>query len=163
MPDEWNLVGSLISVTSAERQVFPSSSNNGEVAPPRPAAENLTGAHTTRCLIGGPFEVAGRPWGFWTRAKLGILSAYLDAFTTASKSRPERLYLDLFAGEPENQERVTLDEIRGSARVALDTANHEFTRLRFFERPAQAGKLEAALRADYPGRDIQVIPGDCNR
>ncbi|HUP17285.1 MAG TPA: three-Cys-motif partner protein TcmP [Acidimicrobiia bacterium] len=104
-----------------------------------------------------------RAWGFWTRAKLGILSAYLDAFTTASKSRPERLYLDLFAGEPENQERVTLDEIRGSARVALDTANPEFTRLRFFERPAQAGKLEAALRADYPGRDIQVIPGDCNR
>lgn len=103
-----------------------------------------------------------RVWGFWTRGKLQILENYLNAFTTASKSRPERIYLDLFAGDPENRDRGTLEQIRGSARVALDTGNPEFTRLRFFELPGRARRLESVLHASYPDRDIQVIPGDCN-
>ena len=46
-----------------------------------------------------------RRWGFWTRGKLDILRDYLDAFTTATKNKAsERLYLNLFAGDPENGE-----------------------------------------------------------
>lgn len=45
-----------------------------------------------------------RYWGFWTRGKLDILRRYLDAFTTASKSRDEIIYLDLFGGQPGNLE-----------------------------------------------------------
>lgn len=102
-----------------------------------------------------------RAWGFWTRGKLGILRDYLDAFTTASRSAGERLYFDLFAGEPENVDRITGEPVHGSPRVALSIEDPPFTRLRFFEldRPEE---LEARLRADFPSRDFRVIEGDCN-
>jgi three-Cys-motif partner protein len=103
-----------------------------------------------------------RAWGFWTRGKLGILRNYLDAFTTASKSVEERLYLDLFAGEPENVDRITGEAVQGSPWVALSTDDPPFTRLRFFELD-EPHELEAALRAEYPDRDFRVIGGDCNQ
>lgn len=46
--------------------------------------------------------MAERPWGFWTESKLDMLSAYLPAFTTASKSAPSTVYLDLFGGQATN-------------------------------------------------------------
>ncbi len=70
----------------------------------------------------------GRSWGFWTKEKLDVLRRYLDRFTTASKSKPEILYLDLFAGEAENYERFTGDPIAGSARVALEVDDPPFSR-----------------------------------
>ena len=42
--------------------------------------------------------MGNRGWGYWTEAKLDILSKYLNAFTTASKSAGKTVYLDLFAG-----------------------------------------------------------------
>ena len=90
-----------------------------------------------------------------------MLAAYLERFTTASKRSPRTLYLDLFAGEDRNLSRTTGEEISGSPRVALDTAP-PFTKLVFFELPAQAARLEAELRAAYSGRDFEVVPGDCN-
>ena len=62
-----------------------------------------------------------RYWGFWTRGKLDLFRDYLDAFTTASKSVPEVVYLDLFGGQPENRERYTDELLDGSARIALGT------------------------------------------
>ena len=48
-----------------------------------------------------------RTWGYWTRGKLDILRAYLDAFTTATKfGVTDRIYLDLFAGGLDNRERA---------------------------------------------------------
>src|SRR5205807_2861248 len=55
-----------------------------------------------------------RYWGFWTRGKLDLLRRYLDAFTTASKNVHERIYLDLFGGQPANRERVTEADLDGS-------------------------------------------------
>ncbi len=46
--------------------------------------------------------VAKRGWGYWTEAKLDILSNYLPAFTTASKKAGKTVYLDLFAGSAAN-------------------------------------------------------------
>lgn len=107
--------------------------------------------------------MAGRSWGYWTRGKLDVLRAYLDAFTTATKNRTsERIYLDLFAGEVENHERLTDEHIDGSARVALNIEDPPFSKLRFFELESNAAKLEAELRGEFPGRDIIVYGGDCN-
>lgn len=110
-------------------------------------------------------ERDGRAWGFWTRAKLAILEDYLPAFLHASKNRAsEYVYLDAFAGEGSGIDRLTREQFKGSSRIALDAdVAGGFTRLRFFERASKAAELEAALRAEYPARDIRVYPGDCNR
>jgi len=90
-----------------------------------------------------------------------MLSDYLPAFTKASQRSPKTLYLDLFAGQDRNLSRTTGSPISGSPRVALDTTP-TFSKVVLFELPAQAARLEAQLRADYSGRDFQVVPGDCN-
>lgn len=103
-----------------------------------------------------------RSWGFWTRGKLDILRDYLDAFTTTTKNKAsELLYFDLFAGEPDNRDRVTEEPIEGSPWIALRTDTPPFTRLRFFELE-HAPELEAALRAEFPGRGLKVHRGDSN-
>lgn len=104
----------------------------------------------------------GRSWGFWTKEKLDLLRRYLDKFTTASKSMPEILYFDLFAGQAKNYDRITGDPISGSSRIALEVSDPKFSRLRFFELEPHAAKLEVRLRADFSGRDLKVHPGDCN-
>lgn len=103
-----------------------------------------------------------RPWGIWTQNKLDVLGLYLDAFTTASTRAGETIYLDLFAGEPDNEDRLTGEVIDGSARIALLVDNPPFTHLRFFETESKARSLEAGLRRDFPGRDFKVLAGDCN-
>ncbi len=105
---------------------------------------------------------SGRSWGYWTRAKLRILSDYLDRFVTASSGQTERVYLDAFAGEGSGLDRLTGEEFKGSARIALEVNDPGFTRYRFFEMGRRAKELEEKLRADYPGRDIVVHEGDCN-
>lgn len=103
-----------------------------------------------------------RTWGFWTRDKLDILSAYLPAFTNASKRARGTVYLDLFAGTLESTERDTGRLILGSAPRALNTFP-AFTRCYFFDLPAVAMKLQTDLEARYPDRiDYQVVEGDSN-
>lgn len=104
-----------------------------------------------------------RSWGFWTQAKLKILADYLFAFLTASKASPERVYLDAFAGEGRGVDRLTGNEFSGSARIALDAdGGGGFTRLFLFEREDKAEELRQRLRTDFPGRQIEVVGGDCN-
>lgn len=107
-------------------------------------------------------QKAPRPWGWWTEHKLQILSKYLQAFATASRTVNERIYLDLFAGQPENVSRDTHEEILGSVHRAL-AVSPPFTRIHLFELPANAARLEAQFRAQYPDRAIRVHSGDCNR
>ena len=103
-----------------------------------------------------------KPWGWWTRHKLQILSDYLQAFATASNSLNERIYLDLFAGSPRNVSRETGEPILGSIHRALDV-NPPFTRICLFELESRARDLAAHVRQTYPGRrGIRVYPGDCN-
>ena len=105
--------------------------------------------------------MAPRGWGYWTEAKLDILSSYLPAFTTASKSAESTVYLDLFAGNEANQRRDTGDDVDGSPVRALATTP-EFTALYFCELEPIARQLEPRLREQFPGRRFKVIPGDCN-
>lgn len=103
-----------------------------------------------------------RSWGWWTQHKLDILGDYLQAFATASKGVDERIYLDLFAGWPENVSRETNEPILGSVHRAI-AASPPFTRICLFELPSKARRLEAALREQYPKRrEIAVYPGDSN-
>jgi three-Cys-motif partner protein len=105
-----------------------------------------------------------KSWGWWTEQKLDILADYLAGFTTASKRAGITVYLDLFAGRPDNVSRDRDErQIHGSARRALDT-RPPLSVLRFFELDATAKKLHDALRAAYPDRvnDFKVVPGDCN-
>lgn len=113
--------------------------------------------------------MARQSWGFWTRSKLEILEDYLAAFLTASSFKASgAVYLDAFAGEGAGKDRLTDEEFDGSARIAVSaTANNttgfKFSLLRFVElNPARAADIQAQFRADFPGRDIEVVPGDCN-
>jgi three-Cys-motif partner protein len=106
--------------------------------------------------------MAAKPWGWWTRHKLQILGDYLEAFATASKSQPERIYLDLFAGWPKNVSRENDEPILGSVHRAL-RVTPPFTRVCLFELGSKARKLEAEIRQEYPGRPgVRVYEGDCN-
>jgi three-Cys-motif partner protein len=92
---------------------------------------------------------------------LQILRDYLGAFTTTTKNKAaERIYLDLFAGQTENIDRVSGEPFEGSAQIAIETGNPPFTRIRLFELEHTENLEE--LAALYPERDIKVIPGDCN-
>ncbi|MGQ0467696.1 MAG: three-Cys-motif partner protein TcmP [Sporichthyaceae bacterium] len=104
--------------------------------------------------------VAPRPWGFWTESKLDMLSAYLPAFTTASKKAPATVYLDLFAGQADNVSRETSAPVAGSVRRALGTSP-PFTVVRAFElQPGRALNLQKALLTEFPTRDLIVHSGD---
>jgi three-Cys-motif partner protein len=106
--------------------------------------------------------LSARAWGWWTEQKLDILSGYLKGFSNASRKAGTTVYLDLFAGRAQNVSRDRPDRlISGSPRRALEV-QPPLSVLRFFELPSNANLLEQALRADYPGRDFRVVPGDCN-
>lgn len=107
--------------------------------------------------------MTNRAWGFWTENKLEILGDYLNAFNTAcSLKAPKTVYLDLFAGTPDNQSRRSGELILGSARLALE-ADPPFEKLVFFDLPETAAQLEAKLRELYPNRNFDVIAGDSNK
>lgn len=104
--------------------------------------------------------MAQRPWGFWTESKLDMLSAYLPAFTTASKKAPSTVYLDLFAGQATNVSRDTARPIEGSLLRAVQT-EPPFTVIRGFElQHTRARSLQEAFRAEFPDRDVVVHAGD---
>jgi three-Cys-motif partner protein len=105
--------------------------------------------------------MAPRGWGFWTEAKLDILSAYLPAFATASKRAGELVYLDLFAGNTSNERRDVGRDIKGSSIRALE-ALPPTAHIYLFELPPIADELGRSLRALFPGRRFDVVPGDCN-
>src|SRR3984885_9396798 len=104
-----------------------------------------------------------REWQYWTRNKLSILAGYLPAFNVASsKKSPERLYIDLMAGEPFNRDALTGEEFDGSARLAL-SSTPPFTHIALCEMVQKAAALKQDLRVRYPDRDdFKVYPGDCN-
>jgi len=105
--------------------------------------------------------LAARGWGPWSRIKLDALEDYLNAFTTAS-SRTKTLYLDLFAGAPQNFERGTGAVILGSGHRAL-AADPLFTRVALCElQPRTAARLKKTLQEAHPGRDLVILAGDCN-
>jgi hypothetical protein len=106
---------------------------------------------------------APRSWGYWTEGKLDILGRYLDRFTTTTKYKADaRIYLDAFAGQGLGTSRTTRAQFEGSARIGLKVGDPPFDRCYFFELREKAAELERELTRDFPGRDLRVVPGDCN-
>jgi three-Cys-motif partner protein len=106
---------------------------------------------------------APRSWGYWTEGKLDILAKYRDRFTTTTKYKADaRIYLDAFAGEGHGTSRTSRTQFEGSARIGLKVSDPAFDRCYFFELPDKAVELERELTRDFPGRDVRVVPGDCN-
>lgn len=104
-----------------------------------------------------------RKWGDWSQVKLEALSRYLSAFTTASQKAKGTLYLDLFAGADENTLRGGGQPLLNSPRRALD-ARPPFNKVVLCElNEDDASNLDHSLHEEYPGRDIVVLPGDCNK
>jgi three-Cys-motif partner protein len=104
-----------------------------------------------------------RYWGFWTRGKLDLLRKYLTAFTLASQSSRSIVYIDLFGGQPDNRDRLTMEAITGSAQIALDAPEPPFTHLRFVElAEPNARQLRSFLADQHASRDATVTVGDSN-
>jgi three-Cys-motif partner protein len=115
-------------------------------------------------------SAAKQSWGFWTQSKLQILDDYLAAFLTASSLRARgAVYLDAFAGGGAGRDRLTDLEFDGSARIAAaasatNDSGFRFTYLRFVElNRTRADDIRKEFHSDFPGRDIDVVPGDCNQ
>lgn len=111
-----------------------------------------------------------------TDLKLEVIENYLNAYTTALRSRFNHLwYIDAFAGaghrtivHPEvrssildNDREAYREQRRGSARIALD-ARPGFDRLTFIDQKPGHIRALQALAAEHPERRIDVVRGDCN-
>lgn len=99
------------------------------------------------------------PWSVWKNEL--ILGAYVNVFTRAGKRSRHRTFIDGFAGSAQNVERYTNRPILSSPEIALG-ADPEFTHLILFELPDKANALRTKLAAEYLGRNIEVVGGDCN-
>jgi len=110
-----------------------------------------------------------------TDLKLSLIEAYLKAFNTALRPQfPELWYIDAFAGTGERviKQSAVADDLlpgvaerierrRGSARIALDI-KPPFDRVIFMEKNRRYCAALERLRAEYPGRHIDIVRGDAN-
>jgi three-Cys-motif partner protein len=111
--------------------------------------------------------------GAWTERKLSVVRRYLERYAQALKNQPfQRIYVDAFAGTGARTvkrhetlsllSRSELDAVmKGSARLALEV-EPPFHRYVLIERVARRASDLAALRSEFPERDIDVIHADAN-
>lgn len=115
--------------------------------------------------------------GEWTEEKLGILEAYLNAYTTALRNQPSRespfklVYIDAFAGTGEIEQGLQDDPVSqadtkhlvmGSAERALRVDDRPFDHLVFVERDPDRCRQLGILASNHLGRSIEIITADAN-
>lgn len=106
--------------------------------------------------------------GSWTREKLRILEAYLDAYTTAlKKTRFSLWYVDAFAGSGAIKALDYDDErafLAGSTQIALSISDSMFDHLLFVEKDAtKAMVLREQVVSLGAEERVRVEAGDANR
>lgn len=111
--------------------------------------------------------------GAWTERKLSVVRRYLDIYAQALKNQPfQRFYIDAFAGTGGRTEkrRATLPLLdlpefeavrKGSARLALEV-EPPFHRYVLIERATHRASELAALKSEFPSRQIEIINDDAN-
>lgn len=118
--------------------------------------------------------------GSWTEIKLNAVADYLGFYTRALQSAPsptdpfETWYIDAFAGTGDRTVDINtsglfaeqpgiLDRVRleGSARRAI-AVDPPFRHLVFIEKDVQRFAALTNLKAEFPSRDINCVPGDAN-
>lgn len=102
-----------------------------------------------------------REWKGHSYEKISILGDYLPVFAKAAQSAPNRVYVDAFAGDPDNIIKGTDRAFPGSPELALGVSP-PFTHLRFFEKSPDRAKRLETLAASQGTQGIRVISGDCN-
>lgn len=117
--------------------------------------------------------------GSWTEAKLEVMQRYFSAYAQALKNqRFEKWYIDAFAGTGERSETKQFvaggtplfgDDARevgevkdGSVRIAL-AIDPPFDQYVFIDLDKDHVAALEALRAEFPGRKIDVRTGDANQ
>lgn len=127
--------------------------------------------------IGCPMTIIEHEFGGPdTNLKLAVVEGYLSAFTTALRTKFDRLwYIDAFAGTGERTEKhdardgtlfepATPESIkrhRGSARIAIEVKPH-FDRLIFIEKNQKHIDALQALKDAHHLRDIQIRKGSAD-
>jgi three-Cys-motif partner protein len=111
-----------------------------------------------------------------TDLKLSVVEYYLKTYTKALRGKwPALWFIDAFAGTGSRTVRVgarggdlfdeavpeQIEQRRGSARIALDVVP-PFDRLVFMEQNPRYCQALRELKAQYPGRDIDIVEGDAN-
>ena len=104
--------------------------------------------------------------GNWTREKLTILDAYLDAYTSALKKQHfELVYIDAFAGSGgyfSTNDNGFKEFHRGSVSIALDIRDKEFDSFVFVEKSKQRHAALETLKAKHRNRRIELVNDDAN-
>jgi len=111
--------------------------------------------------------------GAWTERKLSFVRRYLERYAQALKNQPfQRIYIDAFAGTGDrtDKRRETLPLLdlpefeavaKGSARLALEV-EPPFHRYVLIERATRRASELAALKAEFPSRQIDIVNKDAN-
>jgi three-Cys-motif partner protein len=111
--------------------------------------------------------------GAWTERKLSVVRRYLEIYAKALKNQPfERVYIDAFAGTGDRTDKrrealplLDLPEFdavtKGSVRLALEV-EPQFHRYIFIERASRRASELAALKLEFPTREIKIINADAN-
>lgn len=102
-----------------------------------------------------------REWHGHSYEKVSILGDYLRTFARVSAGALNRVYIDAFAGDTLNVIKGTDRTFPGSAEIAL-SISPPFTHIRLFELARQRSRRLETLAANHPGRDVEVVSGDCN-
>lgn len=100
-----------------------------------------------------------RPGGAQTRVKLSIVGDYLKRFTVASRTAPDRIYIDGLAGSGQGIDPRTGETYDGSAKLCFDV-DPPFTECYLIEIDAGRAAELRALEREYP--QARVLPGDVN-
>ncbi len=111
--------------------------------------------------------------GAWTERKLSVVRRYLEMYSQALKNQSfQRVYIDAFAGTGDriDKRRETLPlldlpefeaVVKGSARLALEV-EPPFHRYVLVERVTRRASELAALKAEYPNQEIEIVNADAN-
>lgn len=119
--------------------------------------------------------------GDWTISKLEILERYLDAYTTALKNQPFRLwYVDAFAGtgyvnldsgdvaqgnlliSADGWDTETANVLKGSVRRAIDIDDRPFDEFIFIDLKFEYVAELSKIKHEFKDRNIRLISQDAN-
>lgn len=113
--------------------------------------------------------------GLSTDLKLTLVGGYLQAFTTALTGKFKLWYIDAFAGTGERTVKhaaqdaglwqasteARIERLRGSARIAIETAP-PFDRLIFIDTKRRHCEALEKLKLEHPNRNVTVVRANAN-
>ena len=102
--------------------------------------------------------------GNWSVDKLTLLRKYLEAYVSVLSNQSwcqGYEYIDGFAGTGKPKTRDEQQYVDGSPRVALELSS-PFTKYHFIESSNWRIEKLKRLRKEFPSRQVEIYPGDCN-